>query len=143
MNKFTCPICLLDPLSHSLTKLKETEDLIYFYTCPSKARLYFDKDGIIKHYYGVLSEIPQNKQWVWIFDSYDFGIKHFIQFDVGIELAKLISNYFSNNLNKIIIINPTKYISYTYNLIYPFLNSKLKSLVEFNYTNKTPDNLIL
>lgn len=143
MTNFVCPACSLDPLSHSLKKIKETEEFIWFYTCPSNARLYFDKDGIIKHYDGVLNEIPPNKKWIWIFDSLNFDFKHFIQFDLGIELAKLISNKFSENLNKIIIINPTMYISYTYNFIYPFLNNKIKSLVEFDYTTKTIDNMIL
>lgn len=143
MSEFICPICKLDPLSHSFTKLRETSEFVYFYTCPSKAKLYFDKDGIIKHYKGILDEIPNNKKWIWIFDSFDFSFKHFIQIDVGIELAKLISSTFSNNLHKIIVINPTKYITYTYNCIYPFLNSKVKSLTEFDYINKTPDKLIL
>jgi len=139
---FQCPLCLLDPLSHSLIKIKETNDIIYFYTCPSQAKLYFDVDSIIKHYDGVLSEIPTNKKWIWIFDSKDFNFKHFIQVNVGIELAKLISSKFSHNLKEIIIINPTFYISSTYNIIYLFLNEKLRSIIEFNSQYKTSHDII-
>ena len=140
---YQCPLCILDPLSHSLLKLSESNNIIYFYTCPSYAKLYYDANSIIKHYDGVLSEIPNNKKWVWIFDSTDFGFKHFTQINVGIELAKLISNKFSNNLEKIIVINPTIYVSSTYRIIYPFLNDKLKRIIDFNYIYKTTQDILL
>jgi len=133
MNKYECPLCLIDPLNHSLNKLFENKKEIYYYSCPSKAKLYFDVNGIINHYTGELSQIPKDKEWVWIFDGTKFDFNHFIQFNVGIELAKLISTKFSNNLKKIIIINPTIYISSTYIIIKPFLNEKVKNLIEFNY----------
>jgi hypothetical protein len=134
---YVCPLCFINPYSHSLKKVYEDNNFIIFYTCPAEAILYYDTNSILQHYNGVLNEIPTNKQWIWIFDSSNFKFTHFIQFNVGIELAKLISNNFSNNLNKIIIINTTLYISFTYNIIYPFLNNKLKSIIEFNniFTN--------
>jgi hypothetical protein len=88
---YKCPFCAIDADSHSLVKIKETTSIVYFYTCPANAKLYYDMPSIINHYNGVLSEIPQDKYWIWIFDSSNFGFKHFIQFRVGIELAKLIS----------------------------------------------------
>ena len=134
---YTCPICALNPLSHSLKEVMEKENTLYYYTCPSKAELYFDATSIINHYEGVLSEIPENKQWVWIFDAIDFNLKHFLQINVAIELAKVISSKFSKNLKKIIIINPTFYVSSTYNIIRPFLNAKIKSIIEINCEYKT------
>lgn len=134
--KYTCPFCTLDPLSHSLIEITESNNILYYYTCPSKAKLYFDVKSIINHYDGVLSEIPENKHWVWVFDSTDFNMNHFLQISVGIELAKLISTKFSNNLNKIIIINPNMYILYVYRLVKPFLNKKLRSIIEMNYECK-------
>jgi hypothetical protein len=134
--KYSCPFCALDPLSHSLMEITEYKNTLYYYTCPSKAKLYFDVKSIINHYDGVLSEIPENKQWVWVFDSTDFNMKHFLQISVGIELAKLISTKFSNNLQKIIIINPNMYILYVYRLVKPFLNKKLRSVIEMNYECK-------
>jgi hypothetical protein len=114
-------------------EVMEKDNTLYYYTCPSKAELYFDAPSIINHYEGVLSEIPENKQWVWVFDSNDFGLKHFLEMQVAIELSKLISSKFSKNLKKIIIINPTFYVSSTYNIIRPFLNVKIKSIIEINY----------
>lgn len=139
---YICPLCSIDPSNHSLIKYIETDNVVYYYSCPSQAKLYFDCEGIINHYYGVLSEIPKNKKWVWIFDSKDFQFKHFIQTNVGIELSKLISSKFSNNLEKIIIINPTFYISATYKILKPFLNNQVINTVEFNYEIKTINDIL-
>ena len=139
--KFVCPVCLLDPLNHSLSKFLEKDNILYFYTCPSKAKLYNDLPGIIFHYNGVLSEIPKNKKWIWIFDGFNFNLNHFLEINIAFEIAKLISTKFSENLLNIIIINPTFYINSTYNIIYPFLNEKIKSLIKINYDIKNIENI--
>ena len=141
--QYICPSCQLIPSSHSLSKVLETTELIYYYTCPSQAILYYDVKGIVSHYDGVLSEIPKNKEWVWIFDSLDFSFIHAIQINVAIELAKLISNKFSKNLKKIIIINPTFYIITIYTLIIPFLNNKVKDIIEINYEKTCSEEVFL
>ena len=130
---YSCPTCNIQPSSHSLTKVLETDKIICFYTCPSNAILYHDVSGIINHYTGVLSEIPENKEWVWIFDGLKFGMVHAVQTTVAIELVKLITQKFSNNLKKIIIINPTFYVTITHDLLLPFLNKKIKSIIEINH----------
>jgi hypothetical protein len=139
--KYTCPLCKLQPSSHSLTNILEQNGIIYYYTCPSQAILYYDVKGIINHYDGVLSEIPENKEWVWIFDSLGFSIIHAIEINVAIELAKLISNKFSKNLKKIIIINPTFYITITHKMIMPFLNNKVQDIIEMNYESKCVEEI--
>jgi hypothetical protein len=130
------------PSSHSLQKVNEKKGVLYYYTCPSKAIFYNDVKGIIHHYDGMLSEIPQHKQWVWIFDSVEFGFMHAINTSVAIELARLISTKFSKNLAKIIIINPTMYITMTHKMIMPFID-KLKDLIEINYDAKCIDDIFL
>ena len=140
---YICPLCKLHPFSHSLVKLSEKKGIIYYYTCPSQAILYYDVEGIVHHYNGVLSEIPENKEWIWIFDSLGFDLIHALQINVAIEMAKLISNKFSKNLKKIIIINPTFYITMTHKMIMPFLNETLKNIIEINYENTTSQEIIL
>jgi hypothetical protein len=140
---YECPLCKLQPFSHSLTKLSEKKGIIYYYTCPSQATLYYDAKSIIDHYDGELSEMPENREWIWIFDSLDFTLKHAIQTNVAVELAKLISNKFSKNLKKIIIINPTFYIKITHKILIPFLNEKVKNIIEINYENNKPEEIIL
>ena len=141
--QYTCPLCELLPSSHSLTKVLEKQGIIYYYTCPSQAILYYDVKGIINHYDGVLSEIPENKEWVWIFDSLGFGLKHATQPNVAIEVAKLISNKFSKNLKKIIIINPTFYITITHKMIFAFLNNKVRDIIEINYESTSAEEVFL
>jgi len=141
--KYICPLCKLMPSSHSLVKMLEKNGIIYYYTCPSQAILYYDINGIINHYDGVLSEMTENKEWVWIFDSLGFSLNHAMQISVAIELAKLISNKFSKNLKKIIIINPTFYIKMTHKIIMPFLNNKVRDIIEINYESKCAEDLFL
>ncbi len=140
---YICPVCELLPSSHSLLKVLEKNDIIYYYTCPSQAKLYYDVKGIINHYNGVLSEMPENKEWVWIFDSSGFTLIHAMQTTVAIELAKLISNKFSKNLKKIIIINPTFYITITHKLIMPFLTNKIQDIIELNYETNCVEDIFL
>lgn len=141
--QYDCPLCKLIPSSHSLKKLIEKKGVIYYYTCPSQATLYYDVTGIVNHYDGVLSETPKDKKWVWIFDSQGFGLAHAMQSSVAIELAKLISNKFSINLKKIIIINPTFYITMTHKLIMPFLGTRVRELIEINHEIKVAEEIIL
>jgi len=138
---YTCPICLLNPQSHSLTKVLEKNNTIYFYTCPSKALLHFDKTGIINHYNGVFSEIPADKEWVWIFDGKNYNSQHSLQVDLAIEITKLTTK-FSKNLKNIIIINPNFYINSIYKIVYPFVNKKMKSVVNIIKEPKTLDEII-
>ena len=141
--KYICPVCKLLPSSHSLTQVVEKKGIIYYYTCPAQAILYYDVDGIVSHYDGVLSDMPENKEWVWIFDSLGFSIIHAMQTSVAIELAKLISNKFSKNLKKIIIINPTFYITIIHKMIMPFLNNKVRDIIEINYEINRAEDIFL
>ena len=140
---YICPLCKLQPLSHSLTKLSEKNGIIYYYTCPSQASLYYDVEGILNHYKGVLSEIPKDKEWIWIFDSLEFNLTHALQINVAVEIAKLITHNFSTNLKKIIIINPTFYITMTHKVVMPFLNETIKNIIEINYEKTTSEEVIL
>ena len=67
-----CDTGSTDDTPKMITAFFEKKGIIYYYTCPSQAILYYDVKGIINHYDGVLSEIPENKEWVWIFDSLGF-----------------------------------------------------------------------
>jgi len=121
----------------------EKKEIIYFYSCPSQAILYYDVKGIVNHYNGVLSEIPENKEWIWIFDSLGFGLIHALETTVAIELVKLITNKFSKNLKKIIIINPTLYTTITHTMITPFLNNKLRDIIEINNESTRAEEVFL
>lgn len=128
-----CLTCLEDPLSHSFSKINENETTCFFYTCPSKAKKYNDYDGILNHYEYELNQI-KDKHWVWVFDGNGFEWKHFFEINVPIGLAKLISEKYSNHLEKICIINPNWYIYMVTSLVWPFLNKKVKSIIVYEST---------
>jgi aspartate aminotransferase-like enzyme len=116
---------------------------VYYYTCPSQATLYYDVQGILNHYEGILSEIPKNREWVWILDSKGFGLEHAMQTTVATELAKLIVGKFSQNLKKIIIINPTFFVTVTHKIVMPFLSDKVQRIVEINHESTRAEELFL
>lgn len=124
---YKCEICEQDPSSHSLKKLGSKNGVTYFYTRPSSASKYHDVDGILKHYDGVLSE--NIDPWIWVFDCKGFDMKHLMEIKVGICLAKLISQKFSHNLQNILIVNPTWHVKTILDIVSPFLNTRIKSLI--------------
>jgi len=128
---YVCPVCALNPNSHSLTKMYEKENILYYYTCPGKALLYNDTIGIMNHYEGVIGEIKQ--PWIWVFDGTGFGLAHSLEINIGIQLTGIMAKY-SDLLQKIIVINPTFYVSTIYTVLYPLLNKKMKEIIEFKET---------
>ena len=124
-----CPICALDPTSHSLKRLEDEDDgTIVMYTKPGEATRYWDRDGILLHYDIVLSQIQGD--WVWIFDADGFSMKHMMEFNVATSLSRLISAKYSERLTKIIVKNPTPIIELVIILVRPFLNKKLQALIQ-------------
>jgi len=130
---FICPKCHAEPGSHSFSKIKEQPDgTAVFYTCPSKAKCLDDNEGIIAHYDGLLQDNGKNP-WILIFDSQGFNVEHTLNIKLTMDLVKLINNNYSENLTKIIIINPTWHIKATIKMVSPFLSEKVRNLI---YTSK-------
>lgn len=124
---YACPICAVDPTSHSLVILPQS----CFYTCPAKATKYTDTEGIVNHYDGVLGQ-HSPKPWTWIFDSAGFELRHMMEVTTATRLARLINDKYSANLTKIIVVNPTWHIRITYMMVKPFLSTALQSKIEFH-----------
>lgn len=135
MNKmnYTCPICSIEPNSHSFSKIAEENGISTFYTCPSKATKYWDKEGIVTHYDGLLCE-NGDKQWLWIFDCDGFELKHSLEIQTAFGIIDLLTNKYGKTLQKIIVLNPTWHIHSMLYIIWPFLNNHIRSLIEM--TNK-------
>jgi hypothetical protein len=126
---FICKICEKCPTSHSLVKFEETPERIVYYTRPSNATNN-ETDGIIQHYDGVLSEM-NGKDWIWILDLNGFGMKNFMEIGNGIALARLITEKFSEHLQKIIVINQNAFTNAIYAIVKPFLSESVQKLVVF------------
>jgi hypothetical protein len=127
---FVCKICENCPNSHSLVKFSETEEQVIYYTCPSQATNN-ETAGIIDHYNGVLGELGC-KKWIWLLDLKGFKMKHFMEMGNAIALAKLITEKYSEHLEKIIVVHPNMYTSAIFNLVKTFLSEKVRNMVVFS-----------
>ena len=135
---FVCKICQKCPTSHSLIKYDETPDRIVYYTTPANATNN-DTDGIVYHYNGVLNEM-NGKNWIWILDLKDFGINNFLEIRNAIALTKLITEKYSKNLQKIIVVNQNSFTSIIYGIVKPFLTSQMQDIVYFSEKKETTNN---
>jgi hypothetical protein len=127
---FICKICEKCPTSHSLVTLDETEEQNIYYTCPSSATNN-NTAGIVAHYDGILGEL-NGKKWIWVLDLKGFKMKNYLEIGNGIALSKLITEKYSRNLQKIIVVNPNMYTSAIFNMVKPFLSERVQSLVIFS-----------
>jgi hypothetical protein len=121
-----CPMCNIDPTSHSLSKIREMDGKAIYYTAPAKATS-LEREGIIKHYDLVLGENVM--PWIWIFDCKDYPLSHALDIQTAIELAKLINHKYSNNLDKIVIINSTTFIWVIIKTISFFISEETKKKI--------------
>ena len=130
---YECPICKKDPTSHSLKIIHETDSCVFVYTKPADANLYYDTEGILKHYYGVLSQIPSTKSWEWIFDAKGFSLKHAMEITLATKMATMITDHFSHNLRSIRVIHPTMFVSITINTVWPFLTQSTRNVIKIEH----------
>jgi hypothetical protein len=127
---YECPVCARDPTSHSLKQVAQG----VFYTKPAEATKYWDVDGILEHYDGVLGS--HEGTWTWIFDAEGFSMKHLFEVDVAIGIARLITQKYSTYLEEIQIINPTWIVSMTLHIVRPFLSKRVINLIHVDQVLK-------
>ena len=125
---YICPICETEPGSHSFTKICEENGISTFYTCPGKATKYWDCDGILAHYNGILKD-NNNEPWIWHFDCDGLTINHAMEINTALGIVDLLIEKYGKSLQKIIIINPKCHIKIIINTIWPFLNDHIRSLI--------------
>ena len=87
-----CQICIDEPGSHSFYLLAKNNEINYYYTCPAKASKYWDTEGILNHYEEILSD-NNNQDWIWVFDSKNFGFAHSLQISTAIGIINILKKY--------------------------------------------------
>jgi hypothetical protein len=127
---YECAVCAQDPTSHSLRQVAPG----VFYTKPAEATKYWDVDGILEHYDGVLG--THEGSWIWIFDAEGFSMKHLFEVDVAIGIARLITQKYSTYLEEIQIINPSWIVNMTLHIVRPFLSKHVVDLIHVHQVLK-------
>jgi hypothetical protein len=127
-----CSICDADPTSHSFVHLGKEGGTHIFYSCPAVATKYKDSEGIIIHFDKTLEHYQCNREpWKWIFDGYNFELRHTFEIGTAIGLAKLITAKYSTHLLEIHIVNSNWYIRIALNIVLPFLNERIQNIIKF------------
>jgi hypothetical protein len=132
-----CKICHSEPGSHSFSLLcthnDNNQEVHLFYTRIADSKKYNDKDGILKHYEKYLHFINP-VSWTWIIDFDDFQLKHSLELSTTIGLSKLVKKF--GKVNKIIIINQSKYLKCLLEIVKPFIGNLNEKITIFGKNNK-------
>ena len=129
-----CPICKEDFTSHSFNHVCHTlAGGHIFYTKISNASKYDDTVGIVAHCTNYLNSINPEK-WSWIIDFEDFGIKHTLVINTGIQMSKLINKY--GRLNELVVINTNILVEQMMKMIKLTLNKEYHHCIKIVH-NKT------
>ena len=122
-----CPKCYKNPKAHSFKLLKTSLNIPVFYTEPGEAEDYADSDGILTHYENMLKSYGNN-EWIWVFNCNNLEMKHSLEFSTARRVAILISEKYYN-IKQIYILNSNFIFNIILNIIYPFLDDKIKDLI--------------
>ena len=126
---YTCPVCALDPTSHSLRRIGETENgAATFYTKPAEATKYWDRKGIRDHYDGTLGQIKSD--WIWVFDAKGFSARHLFEVGVAQDITTLVATKYSRTLKEIRVVNSSWVVQAALHIVrplFPGIQSILKT----------------
>jgi len=126
---YTCPVCALDPTSHSLRRIGETENgAAIFYTKPAEATKYWDRKGIRDHYDGTLGQIKSD--WIWVFDAKGFSARHLFEVGVAQDITTLVATKYSRTLKEIRVVNSSWVVQAALHIVrslFPGIQSILKT----------------
>ena len=127
-----CPRCKEDFTSHSFNHVCYTlAGGHIFYTKISNASKYDDTAGIVAHCTNYLNYITPEK-WCWIIDFEDFGLKHTLGINTGLQLTKLINQY--GRLFELVVINTNLFVEQMLKMVKLSLNKEFHSCIKILHT---------
>ena len=137
MDSDICLACSIDPTSHSFMKIKEINGVSYYYTCPAQSSKYNDTNGILTHYENVL-KLNGEHPWIWIIDCAGFSLKYATEIKTAIGISNLLTSKYGEQLQEILVKNPTWHVHSLLYIIWPFLSTHIQSIVVIDNNDKTP-----
>ena len=137
-----CDTCTDDFTAHSFNLIcNSLEGGPIFYTKISNASKYDDTNGIVKHCTNYLNYINPPDKWSWIIDFEDFGFKHTLGINTGIQLSKLINKI--GKLKYLFVINTNPFVEQMLKMIKITLNKEYhKCIVVLRKNDKLKNNIL-
>jgi hypothetical protein len=116
-----CPYCNTYGVNtHSFHEIGRTSKFgKIMYTCAADCTDYSNTKAITTHIANYL-EAEKLVPWTWVFDCRGIKTKHTLQIDLAINITRLIQDKYSENLQKIYILNPTQGVDILLTNILPF-----------------------
>jgi hypothetical protein len=131
--KHICTICQEDFTAHSFNYVCTTlEGGNIYYTKISNASRYDDTAGIIIHCTNYLNYHNPAK-WSWIIDFDEFGLKHTLGINTGIQLSRLINRF--GRLNHLIMINTNIFVEQMLKMIKLTLDKEYHNCIRIVHPN--------
>ena len=115
-----CPICDVEPTSHSFFKMGRQKGMNLFYTCPGDA-INHETEGVLAHYREVL-EKNEGEKWIFIFDAKGFALYHTTRIASARGLMTIFNEY-GDNLEEVRIVNANRFVKAMFSTIRPFVSS--------------------
>ena len=137
-----CDTCKEDFTAHSFNLIcNSLEGGPIFYTKISNASKYDDTNGIVKHCTNYLNYINPQDKWSWIIDFEDFGFKHTLGINTGIQLSKLINKI--GKLKYLFVINTNPFVEQMLKMIKITLNKEYhKCIVVLRKNDKLKNDIL-
>jgi len=130
---YSCPICSINPHSHSFSIYNETTDHVWFYSSDH----YLDRntEHIITHIRGELEAFHKQqpiRKWSWLFDSHEFEFR-WETISMISELIKVIELY-KETFVCIRIIRTNEFIKKTLSFCKSFLTDDMMTKIKMDDT---------
>ena len=129
-----CDTCKEDFTAHSFNLITTTlEGGPIFYTKISNASKYDDTEGIVKHCTNYLNYINPTENWCWIIDFEEFGLKHTLGINTGIQLSKLINKI--GKIKYLFVVNINGFVEQMLKMIKLTLNKEYHKCIVILHKN--------
>jgi hypothetical protein len=129
-----CKSCDVDPKSHSFFRIATEDNVQIFYSCPSEATKYFDKQSVEIHCREKLQEKGDTCKWIFIFDGTGYTLRHAMAIGVSLSFLRVIKEH-ADTLLEIRILNTSSYVSTMLTIMKPFIPHNIYSKINWNTMN--------
>jgi len=129
MSSEPCILCSPDPSSYLFKRVSDKNNLVTFYTHPSKARQFKDHRVILEHVHHLLGRVGTKKSWRWIIDGDGFDTDHLREFRTAMDWMERVVEHLPT-LKGIHVINPSVHLKVLLKVIHPFLLDDLRPKIQ-------------